>query len=891
MTTSDEEMVNVTESVVNVTDSVVRFANLNVLTTEILNDSDDDELERLAGMRSRRTLNSKSRDSLSYFFDESIHPTQIMASTGRGGTSRMFARGKDLNDELSSVGNFFQRGSTLWKATAFTKTAVASDRNSPAGTSRGGVSCELGSEDHPVQEMEFFNIGGAKVYFYYGLDVIRAPEHVMNAGPHVRDTAVGVLMLDQYKIHERPGDPSNPLTFWPYQAFFVIPQGITFQKCKDVGSCGSNALRDYPLETSAICQALLALAEVASKHGYKRLMIVGDCGYYGLAAEAFARNLSCWGDQSWVPHPDSAFASFRSPRFRSPHLDLDIILCLGTTQLIASPEPEKNLSTQLGANTSVVYLTADACGFYSGDAQTTVSEEYAPFMDRPWNSNEWHFNLNGEVSMFDLVARVNSSILNAVGIKSDDGALEDIFESLLEISTGSTSYLVGLFLGDTASQMREYGETSIERAWIGCSHLTELIQGMAQNDDGKPHPKDVIIEKVAPVFEYIESILLRIDNVYLGSLPRHKVWHPDGTVNLTEESEFRMLALLLGNPGLNGNPPPPTYKEFKLDVALRIQDTFLSLLEVRKHADNITGLPIGVSYVEFLASFLANLNRNVLSTVEASHGIDGKTFPLFDCRYVPGFGFAVANSLTVWTRMSNYHWMSAILLRFSEIMQEKGWMGAAAYHMECTELFSFTPFFHEMGIPVVDGVNGVLIASRLTDAPMRFVNFKQKNNEPQTPSALVADVSEDPSSYYRDNSMPLRTPTLDSEVYEQGMYKVKRTLMIADKKRWSMIKLAQPLYEDFKLLYGFKSYDQSRFRPGDSIYPASSALDIGKYVDDDDDDDDDDVANPSEILEHFVQYAQIKDEKELDSNFHSFFGGDKYRDRCENAHRVTVKES
>merc|ERR1719253_1045747 len=73
-------------------------------------------------MRSRRTLNSKSRDSLSYFFDESIHPTQIMASTGRGGTSRMFARGKDLNDELSSVGNFFQRGSTLWKATAFTKT-------------------------------------------------------------------------------------------------------------------------------------------------------------------------------------------------------------------------------------------------------------------------------------------------------------------------------------------------------------------------------------------------------------------------------------------------------------------------------------------------------------------------------------------------------------------------------------------------------------------------------------------------------------------------------------------------------------------------------------------------------------------------------------------------
>lgn len=53
--------------------------------------------------------------------------------------------------------------------------------------------------------MEFFNIGGAKVFYYYGLDTVRTPAHVINAGPHVRDTAVGVLMLDQYKIHERPG--------------------------------------------------------------------------------------------------------------------------------------------------------------------------------------------------------------------------------------------------------------------------------------------------------------------------------------------------------------------------------------------------------------------------------------------------------------------------------------------------------------------------------------------------------------------------------------------------------------------------------------------------------------------------------------------------------------
>lgn len=99
------------------------------------------------------------------------------------------------------------------------------------------------------------------------------------------------------------------------------------------------------------------------------MLSVGDCGYYALSAEAFAKNLSCWGSQSWTPHPSGAFASYRTPRFRSTSLDLDIILTLGTTQLISSSNPKKNLSTQLGDNTSVVYLTADTRGWYGGEAQ------------------------------------------------------------------------------------------------------------------------------------------------------------------------------------------------------------------------------------------------------------------------------------------------------------------------------------------------------------------------------------------------------------------------------------------------------------------------------------------------------------------------------------------
>eukprot|EP00581_Thalassiosira_minuscula_P003178 CAMPEP_0183749232 /NCGR_PEP_ID=MMETSP0737-20130205/68182_1 /TAXON_ID=385413 /ORGANISM="Thalassiosira miniscula, Strain CCMP1093" /LENGTH=648 /DNA_ID=CAMNT_0025984985 /DNA_START=1281 /DNA_END=3224 /DNA_ORIENTATION=+ len=595
-----------------------------------------------------RTTNRKGKP-LRNVFDGSISTLEIMSSLeGHGGTSRMFARGKPRQEHLSSVGHFFSRGSTLERATAFTKSAVAFERNAPR---LSGVSCrpkqgarphtimeELDSNEHPVQEMQFFNIGGAKVFFYYGLDTIRSPDHVMAAGPHVRDTAVGVLMLDQYKIQERPGDPSNPLTFWPYQTFYVIPAGVTFAKCKTVGSAGANALRDYPLESSAICQALLALAEVASRSGYQRLMICGDCGYYSLAAEAFAKSLSCWGTQSWTPHQDGAFASFRVPRFKSQSLDLDIILSLGTTQLIACPDPEKNLTSQLGHDTSVVYLTADARGWYSGEALNSVSAEYYPFLCRPWNAKHWHFNLDDELTMLDLVAQVNHSLLAGVLIQDNDYVLYKIADSLLELNAGSTAFLVGMFLGHTASKMKMVEGTLAEKAFFGASNLTKMAQEMSQDEVGRPYHRDIIVGKVLPVFDYIKPILRRIMNVVEGKNPE----------KLTEEEEFRFLAVLIGNPSLKGSPPPESYEEFKLELALRIQDTFMSLLTVGKLSPDVSGLPLGNMYVEFFANFNARLNKNVLGSVTRSHAIDGSKFPLFDCRFVPGFGFQVAQGLTVW---------------------------------------------------------------------------------------------------------------------------------------------------------------------------------------------------------------------------------------------------
>lgn len=115
---------------------------------------------------------------------------------------------------------------------------------------------------------------------------------------------------------------------------------------------------------------------------------------------------------------------------------------------------------------------------------------------------------------------------------------------------------------------------------------------------------------------------------------------------------------------------------------------------------------------------------------------------------------------------------------------------------------------------MVDGVNAILIASRSTDAPMRFVNFKQQNEQPPMPTALVADITESNiygASYYRDESMCLRTPTKDSEHYTDS---ASGKLLEADHKRWRKIKLAQPLFKDFSLRYGFESYTRSK--PSDS---------------------------------------------------------------------------
>ena len=87
-------------------------------------------------------------------------------------------------------------GSSLQRAAAFVDCAEAKPPSlglAPPGKPRPP---QFGVEENPVEEMCFANVGGARVFYYYGLAQVRALEHALNAGSHIADTCVGVLIKD-----------------------------------------------------------------------------------------------------------------------------------------------------------------------------------------------------------------------------------------------------------------------------------------------------------------------------------------------------------------------------------------------------------------------------------------------------------------------------------------------------------------------------------------------------------------------------------------------------------------------------------------------------------------------------------------------------------------------
>ena len=120
-------------------------SRLSVIFDDSIQFEDDDDIMGGIGRETvvsgsigkHREGEHRKGESLQYVFDGcSMTTDDVMNSLGKGGASRMFARGASHDFQLSSVGRFFAKGSTLERATALTNSAAAYERNAPAASAR-----------------------------------------------------------------------------------------------------------------------------------------------------------------------------------------------------------------------------------------------------------------------------------------------------------------------------------------------------------------------------------------------------------------------------------------------------------------------------------------------------------------------------------------------------------------------------------------------------------------------------------------------------------------------------------------------------------------------------------------------------------------------------------
>ena len=67
--------------------------------------------------------------------------------------------------------------------------------------------------------------------------------------------------------------------------------------------------------------------------------------------------------------------------------------------------------------------------------------------------------------------------------------------------------------------------------------------------------------------------------------------------------------------------------------------------------------------------------------------------------------------------------MGACLHRFVEQAQKRGIAGPCVIHMECTELYCFTPFLHELGVPIVSMRRADVRSGRSSSRPPPPIDY------------------------------------------------------------------------------------------------------------------------------------------------------------------------
>jgi hypothetical protein len=196
--------------------------------------------------------------------------------------------------------------------------------------------------------------------------------------------------------------------------------------------------------------------------------------------------------------------------------------------------------------------------------------------------------------------------------------------------------------------------------------------------------------------------------------------------------------------------------------------SIIHILEFDEGEDELpekaTQVTCGQRYIDWYCDLMMRINKSLLREAfkegKVGHAIDAENVYLLDALYIPGFGEQVAEGLTVWTYATSYSWLSRIYGKFAEQVQADC-QKPVIYHQECTELFQFTDFLLQFGMPCIDNPNYMVLASMSTSKPL---NFKRYPKEPKdTPAALLFDSGR----WFRDSHLLMTTPDEAAKKYTE----------------------------------------------------------------------------------------------------------------------------
>jgi hypothetical protein len=411
--------------------------------------------------------------------------------------------------------------------------------------------------------------------------------------------------------------------------------------------------------------------------------------------------------------------------------------------MISTPDPEKNLVSRM-TDCVCVYGTADLRGWYAGGTLERLNMEY------PAGSK-----MNG-------ILRCNEGITwgwalaYATTEEEIRGIWQDVGSILVEFVSFSQHFLLGMYVAQALHPKVKKCVESTQAHWDSIPKRAKRLL-------------EDLHEDITPYKEFMRVVMFKIFKKLIRDGIIREGQNVDvAALKIEDMTSSEWLAVTVYMMGVRGKDLAQSSAKHWQRYNERFDAAIKEIIEFDEGDIELPGvgeLTLAGRYIEWYCKFNMHLNKTILKSAYqqklVGHAIDSKNVFLFDCKYVPGFGKQVADGLTVWTHAPFYFWLSFCYARFVTEVRTAIIDKPIVYHLECTELFSFTDFLQQQGVPVVDNPNYMYLASLSTDTPLKFKRYTGS----KASAALLC--ASDTGNWYRDSDVPLRTPDHDGAEYQQ----------------------------------------------------------------------------------------------------------------------------